>query len=85
MIRPLGLATVGDADVATLEARFLDLLLERTSAALSVRNVTETAVVFDGKAANPLDAASTQLEQALLLSRAPERGERTDDRDDRAT
>jgi hypothetical protein len=55
---------------ATLEAKFLDLLLERTSVALSGRNLLEA----DAKAPS-LDAIAAQLEQALLLSRAPERGD----------
>lgn len=62
------------SDIGTLEARFLDLLLERTSAALTVRNMLD-ATTADGKTAAPLDVISAQLEQALLLSRAPERGD----------
>jgi hypothetical protein len=57
----------------TLEAKFLDLLLERTSVALSVKNLGEV-IPGDAKV-TPLDAIAAQLEQALLLSRAPERGD----------
>lgn len=60
-------------DRGALEAKFLDLLLERTGAALTVRNLLDT-IPADGRA-NPLDGISAQLEQALLLSRAPERGD----------
>ena len=60
-----------------LEAVFLDVLLERSSATLTLRNFLDTpAAVVTGKAAeSPLDLASNQLEQALLLSRSPERGD----------
>jgi hypothetical protein len=62
---------------SALEALFLDLLLERTSATLSAKNLLEApATIVDGKQQpGPLDLASLQLEQALLLSRSPERGD----------
>lgn len=63
-------------DQATLEARFLDLLLERASATLTTRHFLDAPAVVAGKpAASPLELVSIQLEQALLLSRAPERGD----------
>jgi hypothetical protein len=55
--------------VEALEARFLGLLLERASEALVAKNVTDTFAAAD------LDAIAAQLEQALLLSRAPERAD----------
>lgn len=60
-----------------LEALFLDLLLERTSATLGAKNLLEApATIVDGKQQpGPLDLATLQLEQALLLSRSPERGD----------
>lgn len=60
-------------DITKLEAKFLDLLLDRTSTALTVQNLLDT-IPADGKS-NPLDGIAAQLEQALLLSRAPERGD----------
>jgi hypothetical protein len=57
----------------TLEAKFLDLLLERTNAALSGRNLVEASPA--GAKVTPIEAVEAQLEQALLLSRAPERGD----------
>lgn len=57
-----------------LELAFLEMLLERTSAALTMRNLLDAPAAGRG-APNPLDVASAQLEQALLLSRAPERGD----------
>jgi hypothetical protein len=56
-----------------LEEKFLALLVDRTSAQLDLKNFVDTAP-GDAKAA-PLDAIAGQLEQALLLSRAPERGD----------
>lgn len=52
-------------DVAELDHWYLDLLVERASATL-----TAPALDDPGK---PLDVAEGQLNQALLLSRAPER------------
>lgn len=60
-------------DITKLETKFLDLLLDRTSAALTVRNFLDT-ITADTRP-NPLDVIAAQLEQALLLSRAPERGD----------
>jgi len=63
-------------DIKQLEARMLDLLLERTSATLTTRNFLDVPAVADGKpVASPLDVLTMQLEQALLLSRSPERGD----------
>ena len=52
-------------DIAELDRWYLDILVERASATL-----TAPAVDAPGK---PLDVAEGQLNQALLLSRAPER------------
>jgi len=60
-------------DRATLEGKLLDLLVERASAALTTKNLIEA--IPAGEKASPLDAIAAQLEQALLLSRAPERGD----------
>lgn len=60
------------ADRAKLELKFLDLLLERASAALTTHDFADT--IASGQGAS-LDTISGQLEQALLLSRAPERGD----------
>jgi hypothetical protein len=64
-------------DAGQLEALFLDLLLERTSATLTAKNLLDApATIVDGKQQpGPLELASLQLEQALLLSRSPERGD----------
>ena len=62
-------------DRAQLEALFLDLLLERTSATLTARNFLDAGVVDGKPAASSLDLTTMQLEQALLLSRGPERGD----------
>lgn len=60
---------------AALEAAFLDLLLERTNAALTTPSFLEPVPANAPPGTSPLDAIGTQLEQALLLSRAPERGD----------
>jgi hypothetical protein len=52
-------------DIAELDHWYLDILVERASATL-------TAPVLDAPG-KPLDVAEGQLNQALLLSRAPER------------
>lgn len=52
-------------DIAELDRWYLDILIERASATL-------TAPVLDAPG-KPLDVAEGQLNQALLLSRAPER------------
>jgi hypothetical protein len=56
-------------DRSELEGWYLDLLVDRASATLTSKNLLDP--VPAGKA-NPLDVAAEQLEQALLLSRAPE-------------
>jgi hypothetical protein len=53
-----------------LEGWFLDLLVERASTTLTARDLVDS--VQPGKT-NPLDLVAAQLNQALLLSRAPER------------
>lgn len=64
-------------DRSTLEALFLEILLDRTAATLTSRDLLDAPpVAVDAKhVASPLDVVSMQLEQALLLSRAPERGD----------
>lgn len=57
-------------DRAELEGWFLELLVERASTALTANNLLDS--IEPGKT-NPLDVISAQLDQALLLSRAPER------------
>lgn len=54
---------------------YLDLLLERASAILSAKNPLELPPIAAGQPQPqaPLDVASEQLAQALLLARAPER------------
>lgn len=64
------------ADRAHLERLFLDLLLERASSMLTTKSFLDAPVVVSGgPTAHPLDVVATQLEQALLLSRSPERGD----------
>jgi len=63
-------------DGAGVGAVFLDVLVGRPSATLAGKTLLETPPIVDGKTTiAPLDAVSRQLEQALLLSRAPERGD----------
>ena len=57
-------------DLAELERWYLELLIDRASTTLTSSDLLDP--VPTGKA-NPLDTAAGQLEQALLLSRAPER------------
>jgi hypothetical protein len=57
-------------DVAELEKWYLDVLVDRASTTLTTRNLLETV---QANKPNPLDLAAEQLNQALLLSRAPER------------
>ena len=57
-------------DRAELEHWYLDLLIDRASTTLTQRNLLDT--IQQGKT-NPLDVVTDQLNQALLLSRAPER------------
>jgi hypothetical protein len=53
---------------------YLDMLVERATAILTARNVLETVPVAAGQpAANPLDTAAGELDQALLLARNPDR------------
>jgi hypothetical protein len=59
-------------DRSQLEAVFLDMLLERSSAMLGMRNFVDAPGTA---AASPLELVAMQLEQALLLSRSPERGD----------
>ncbi len=56
-------------DPAELERWYLDLLIDRASTTLAARNVLEQMQ----QKPNPLDVSSDQLNQALLLSRSPER------------
>jgi hypothetical protein len=55
---------------ADLEGWFLQLLVDRASTTLTSRNLLDA--IQPGKT-NPLDVVADQLNQALLLSRAPER------------
>ncbi len=57
-------------DRAELEGWFLELLVDRASTTLTANNLLDS--IAPGKT-NPLDVVSAQLDQALLLSRAPER------------
>jgi len=53
---------------------YLDMLVERATAILTARDVLETVPVAAGQpAANPLDTAAQELDQALLLARNPDR------------
>jgi hypothetical protein len=63
-------------DRAELEKWFLELLVERASSTLTARNLLES--IQPGKT-NPLDTVAEQLNQALLLSRAPERRDQRKD------
>ncbi len=58
-------------DKSQLEGVFLDLLLQRSSATLTLHNFLDPPTTT----ANPLELVSEQLEQALLLSRSPARGD----------
>ncbi len=72
-------------EIAELEGWYLELLLERANTILTSPNLLDgisapgaPVVVTNAKGQqvtlqNPLDAVAEQLEQALLLSRAPER------------
>jgi hypothetical protein len=63
-------------DVHELEGWFLAALLERASATLARRDLLDAAAARAADATppvSPLDAAAAQLEQALLLARAPDR------------
>jgi hypothetical protein len=63
-------------DAAELERWYLELLMDRASTTLTARDLLDT--VQTGKP-NPLDVAAEQLNQALLLSRAPERRDQRKD------
>ena len=61
---------------AQLEGWYLDLLLDRASTTLTRKNLLDAVpgTVANAKGGpNPLDVTAEQLNQALLLSRAPER------------
>jgi hypothetical protein len=55
---------------AALERWYLDLLVDRASTTLTARDLLDP---LPTEKPNPLDVAAAQLEQALLLARAPER------------
>ena len=57
--------------IAELESWYLDILLDRANSLLTARDFAEQ-LGAPGKA-NPLDAVTEQLNQALLLARSPER------------
>jgi hypothetical protein len=57
-------------DKSELESWYLDVLVDRASTTLTARNLLDSV---QPNKANPLDLAQDQLNQALLLSRAPER------------
>jgi hypothetical protein len=62
-------------DRSALEGKYLELLLERTSASLTGRSFVESSPA-DAKPGNAtLDMIAVQLEQALLLSRSPMRSD----------
>ena len=67
---------------AELEQWYLEILEDRANTLLTARNLLETipAKAADGAVGpNPIDTAAEQLDQALLLTRAPERRkQRTD-------
>lgn len=59
---------------------YLDVLVDRASTALTARGLLESIPHPGGAAAvNPLDTIAAQLDQALLLSRAPERRDQRKD------
>ena len=62
---------------AELEGWYLDLLIDRASTTLTTPNLIDAAgsgaAVAGRPGANPLDLVADQLEQALLLSRSPDR------------
>ena len=60
-------------DQAQLASWYLEVLVDRASTTLTARDLLDTIPKGAGTAANPLDTVSAQLEQALLLARAPER------------
>src|SRR5262249_42634446 len=66
-----------------LASWYLELLVDRVSTILTTRNLLDTipATAAPGAppATNPLDIAAAELEQALLLSRSPERRDQRKD------
>jgi len=59
---------------------YLDVLVDRASSALTARGLLESIPHPGGAAAaNPLDTIAAQLDQALLLARAPERRDQRKD------
>ncbi|MDB4956469.1 MAG: hypothetical protein JWO36_4038, partial [Myxococcales bacterium] len=62
---------------AELEQWYLEILQDRASTLLATHNLLESIPVIPAGAAssppNPIDLAAEQLDQALLLTRAPER------------
>ncbi len=62
-------------DEAELERWYLEILVDRASTALTARGILDTIPggSADPRTANPLDAIAAQLDQALLLARAPDR------------
>lgn len=61
---------------------YLDLLVDRASSQLTSRSLLDTiphAGAGGAAAGNPLDSVAAQLEQALLLARAPERRDQRKD------
>ena len=61
-------------DPLELERWYLDMLVDRASTTLTSRTLADTAAAASTKGgANPLDIAAEQLNQALLLSRSPDR------------
>ena len=65
-------------DADELAHWYLDILVERASSTLAARDLLDTlpspnAVVDKNASPNQLDVAQAELEQALLLARAPER------------
>jgi hypothetical protein len=58
-----------------LGSAYLAILIDRASATLTAKNPVDAPVAAAGQqaAASPLDVATEQLDQALLLARSPER------------
>jgi hypothetical protein len=67
-------------DQSTLAGWYLEILVDRASTALTARDLIEAIPkTGGGSGANPLDTVSAQLDQALLLARAPERRDQRKD------
>lgn len=62
-------------DIAELGKWYLAILVDRATVTLTAKDLLDHPGIAGGNsaAANPLDAVAAQLEQALLLSRDPER------------